>query len=414
VSNSEQLAVRASSRLFTLHKRHTRLTSEKNYMTTFVPLLSKDQIDRLPERAREVVEYRKSGLSLNHIQGCSLGCAYCIRHTYGLWDQDQPAALMSDAEAVEELVNHRYFQPHVTPVQLFNRATEPFLPKVRPRTFAVLEDLAERELTNHVLVITRHQMKPHDIDRLNQLRHVKVTLLFTYSGIDNKDIEPYPSHVAADSLKLMSAPELRKYRTVLYWRPLVPGLNDTDEHLAAAHELSKHADATVFTGLFYRDQIAEYYKANGLPEPYDDTARRKIVPETLERRVLEVFLNSTALFRKTSCAVSYAHGLPDYNGHYGVRELCDICPLSQLELCAGAHRVPTAEQVHDVARVVPEADALEVVDIGERAAVVSGLVTEQPRYFLQHALGFQVHDVRHPHHANRHGRADIGWKGTAV
>lgn len=31
---------------------------------------------------------------------------------------------MTDAAAVEELVNHRYFQPHVTPVQLFNRATE--------------------------------------------------------------------------------------------------------------------------------------------------------------------------------------------------------------------------------------------------------------------------------------------------
>jgi hypothetical protein len=25
----------------------------------------------------------------------------------------------------------------------------------------------------------------------------------------------------------------------------------------------------VFTGLFYRDQIAEYYRANGLPEPYN-------------------------------------------------------------------------------------------------------------------------------------------------
>ena len=138
----------------------------------------------------------------------------------------------------------------------------------------------------------------------------------------------------------MSAPTRRKYRTILYWRPLVPGLNDTDEHLAAAHELSKHADATVFTGLFYRDQIAEYYRANGIPEPYEDTARRKIVPETLERRVLDTFSHSSALFRKTSCAVSYAHGLPDYNGHYGIRELCDICPLSQLELCASAHRVP--------------------------------------------------------------------------
>jgi hypothetical protein len=319
---------------------------------------------------------------------------------------------MTDAEAVEELVNHRYFTPHVTPVQLFNRATEPFLPSVRPHTFAVLEDLDERGLTNHVLVITRHQLKPEDIGRLNRLRQLKVTLLFTYSGIDNQQIEPYPSCIAADSLKLMSAPIRRRYCTILYWRPLVPGLNDTDEHLAAAHKLSSHADATVFTGLFYRDQIAAYYKANGIPEPYDGTARRKIVPETLEQRVLDTFASSAALFRKTSCAVSYAHRLPDYNGHYGIRELCDICPLSQLELCASAHRVPTAAQIHDVARALPESGALEVVDISPRAAIVSGLTTEQPRYFLQHTLGFQVHDERHPHHPQRHGRADTGWKDT--
>lgn len=381
-------------------------------MTTPVALLDADQIARLPEHAREAVEYRKSGLSLNHIQGCPLGCAYCIRHTYGLWDENQPRALMTDAAAVDELVNHRYFQPHITPIQLFNRATEPFLPKVRSHTFAVLEDLDARELTNYVLIITRHQLKPCDIDRLNQLQHLKVTLLFTYSGIDDPKIEPYPSHVAADSLKVMSAPERRKYRTVLYWRPLVPGLNDSAEHLNAAYALSKHADATVFTGLFYRGQIAEYYKANGIPEPYEDTARRKIVPETLERRVLEAFSNSSDLFRKTSCAVSYAHGLPDYNGHYGIRELCDICPLSQLEVCAAAHCVPTREDIHQIARVLPEADRLGVVDITERAAVVTGLTMEQPRYFLQHALGFQVHDTRYPHHANRHGRADIGWKET--
>jgi hypothetical protein len=237
-----------------------------------------------------------------------------------------------------------------------------------------------------------------------------VTLLFTYSGIDDRQIEPYPSHVAAESLRLMSAPLRRRYRTILYWRPLVPGLNDSEKHLAAAADLAKHADATVFTGLFYRDEIAAYYQANSLPEPYDDTARRKIVPETLERRVLDAFSHSEALFRKTSCAVSYVHGLPDYNGHFGIRELCDICPLSQLELCASAHRIPSAEQVRQVAGVLPEASSLEVVGITERAAVVAGLDTEQPRYFLQHALGFQVHDVRHPHHERRHGRADIGWK----
>jgi hypothetical protein len=77
---------------------------------------------------------------------------------------------MSDVEAVEELVSHRYFQCDITPVQVFNRATDPFLPNVRPHTFAVLEDLDERGLRNHVLVITRHQMKAQDAERLNQLR----------------------------------------------------------------------------------------------------------------------------------------------------------------------------------------------------------------------------------------------------
>jgi DNA repair photolyase len=381
-------------------------------VATFVPLLSKAQIEQLPSRARGVVEYRKSGLSLNHIQGCPLDCAYCIRHTYGLWDQRQPRSLMSDTEAVEQLVSHRYYQRDITPLQILNRATDPFLPNVRAHTFAVLEDLDERGLKNHVLVITRHQMKVQDVERLNLLRNLKLTLLFTYSGIDNKQIEPFPSHVAAASLKLMSQAEWRRYRTILYWRPLVPGLNDTDEHLKQAYKLSQHADATVFTGLFYRDQIADYYKANGLPEPYEQTARRKIVPEALEQRVLAAFDTSTPLFRKTSCAVSYAHGLPDYNGHYGIRELCDICPLSQLKLCAAGHRVPSPDLLRAAAAALPEAQAVVVENISNRAVVVSGLAAEQPRYYLQHALRFQVHDQRHPHRERRHGRAEIGWKDS--
>ena len=200
----------------------------------------------------------------------------------------------------------------------------------------------------------------------------------------------------------MSAPGRRRYRTILYSRPLVPGLNDSDEHLARAYALSRLADATVFTGLFYRDQIARCYRASGLPEPYAATARRKIVPEALEQRVLAAFAGSASLFRKTSCAVSYAHGLPDYNGHYGIRELCGICPAGQVSPCRSAHRVPSADQIRRMARALPETQGIQVVGISERAAVVSRLGDEQPRYYLQHALGFQMHDVRHPHAAAPH------------
>jgi DNA repair photolyase len=383
-----------------------------------VPLLPHTAVQALPERAREVVEYRKSGLSLNHVQGCPLGCAYCIRHTYGLWDADRPMALMSDAEAVEELVGHRYFRRHRTPLQIFNRATDPFLAGVKEHLFAVLEELDGRGLTNDVLVITRTAVRREDCRRLNALRHLKVTVLFTYSGIEDKRIEPFPSSVAVRSMRLASAygteAEPRRYRTVFYWRPLVPGLNDGPRFLVRAAELSRYADAAVFTGLFYRDEIADYYRANGIPEPYEGTARRKIVPETLEKRVLAVFRQrphgSPPLFRKTSCAVSYAHGLPDYNGHYGVRELCDICPAAQLGRCARSHKVPSATQLQEATAPLPEAAGLQVLEVTERAAVVSGLLDEQPRYYLQHRFAFQIHDAGHPHLLHQHGRAPIGYQ----
>ena len=213
---------------------------------------------------------------------------------------------------------------------------------MKQHTFAVVTDLDQRGLRNHLLIITRCRVTDSDCEQLAGTRHLRLTLLFTFSGIGDRRMEPYPSSVAAESLKTASRYAPRRYRTVLYWRPLVPGLNDSPEHLAQAARLSRSADATVFTGLFLREEIAAYYRAHDLPLPYDVTARRKIMPRAAERRVLGAFRTHAGgpLFRKTSCAVSYAHGLPDYNGHVGIRELCDICPLPQLALCEKAHGYP--------------------------------------------------------------------------
>ncbi len=67
--------------------------------------------------------------------------------------------------------------------------------------------------------------------------------------------------------------------------------------------------------------------------------------------------------------------------------------------------------MREIAARLPEGEDFQVVEVSEQAAVVAGL-EEQPRYFLQHSLGFQIHDVRHPHRHRRHGRADIGWPDT--
>ncbi|MEU8003900.1 hypothetical protein AB0B66_22315 [Catellatospora sp. NPDC049111] len=372
-----------------------------------LPVLTGEQQAELMPALRDVIEYRKSGLSLNHVVGCPLDCAYCVRHLFHNYEMKIPRALMGDEEAVEMLVGHRYFQPHITPIQFFNRATDPMLPQVKPHTFRVLKLLDDRGLKNHVLVITRWRVEPDDCQRLNAFRNIKITLLVTHSGIDDRRVEPVDSRIAAESL--CTAYRLaERYRTVLYWRPIVPGLNDTDEHIRRARELSASAHAVVYTGLFYRQQIQDYYRSHGLPEPYGETARRKIFPGDLETRILSTFMSDDGLraplFRKTSCGVAYAHQVADYNGHYGIRELCDICPVAQVGRCADAWQRP------DTARVAQMAADLgcRLVEINDRAVVVEGL-SEQPRYLMQHTLGYQVHDVDKPHHLRRHGRADIGW-----
>ncbi|WP_198962008.1 radical SAM protein [Pseudonocardia sp. MH-G8] len=355
----------------------------------------------------DVVEYRKSGLSLNWIIGCPLDCGYCVRHLFGNFAMKVPRALTTDRAAFELLVAHRFFQPHVTPIQLLNRATDPMLPAVKPHLFTMLRMLDDAGLTNHVLIITRWRVDAADCAALNALQNLRVTLLVTYSGIDDDRIEPVDSQIAGASLRTAHA-HAGRLRVVLYWRPLVPGLNDTDAHLAAAMELSRHAQATVFTGLFFRDEIRAYYRDHGLPEPYEHTARRKVFPEHLEQRVLAAAAarmpGGSPVFRKTSCAVSYAHGLPDYNGHVGIRELCDICPTAQLARCTDAATVPAAADVAVMAAGLGGA----LVEVADRAVIVSGL-DEQRRYLMQHTLRHQVHDIAKPHHPRRHGRADLGW-----
>jgi DNA repair photolyase len=350
------------------------------------------------------VDYRKSGLSLNHIVGCPLDCGYCVRHLFGNFDMKRPHLLMSDEAAVERLVSHWAFQPGRTPIQVFNRATDPFLPGVKEHLFRTLELLDARGLSNHVLVITRWRVDAEDVERLNGFKAIRVTLLVTWSGIDDRRLEPVDSAIAERSLKTAHS-GAKRLRVILYWRPLIAGINDDDASVARAHLLSAYAHATAFTGLFYRSEIKAHLEATGLAETYPDIARRKILPKTIEERVVAAFAG-TPLFRKTSCAVSYVHRLPDFNGHYGIREICSICPSDQQERCRRAHFRPDEALVRQLA--VQAGLQPTGIYVDERRVEVEGS-REQQRYFLQHALNYQVHDRAHPHLPYRHGRADIGW-----
>lgn len=358
----------------------------------------------LPATLQNVVEYRKSGLSLNHVVGCPLDCGYCVRHLFQNFEMKHPQLVKTDEEAVDGLIHHWAFCAHDTPLQIFNRATDPFLPNVKGHLFRTLELLDALGLRNHVLVITRWKVTAEDVERLERLQNLRMTVLCTWSGIDDRRIEPVDSAIAEASLAILAKHAVRT-RKILYWRPLISGINDSDEHIARASELSRLADATVFTGLFHRQEILDHFRSIGVPDLCVEVARRKVFPEELERRVLERF-GPGPLFRKTSCGVTFAHGEADYNGHYGVREICDICPAAQIALCAAKFRRPDPKRAAELAtKVGLDASRLQLKD----GRLIVENSSEQQRYFMQHALGFQVQDRALPHYPNRHGRSEEGW-----
>lgn len=358
----------------------------------------------LPEQLKQVVDYRKSGLSLNHVVGCPLDCGYCVRHLFDNFDMKKPHLVMPDEQAVDALISHWAFRAGTTPIQIFNRATDPFLPGVKDHLFACLEELDRRGFSNPVLVITRWHVLPDDVKRMNGLKNIKLTVLVTWSGIGDKRIEPVDSAIAEASIRTLAL-HAKRVRCILYWRPIIAGVNDSPDHLARAKELAGIAHATVFTGLFYREEIRSYFASVGVPDLYNDVARRKILPEQVETNILKAF-DGTPIFRKTSCGVAYVHGVADYNGHFGIREICDICPLHQREICAAAHKTPSADVVERLAHAAGLDTA--TVSIDGRRVEVTGSV-EQQRYFMQHTLNYQVHDRAQPHHYGRHGKADLGW-----
>lgn len=370
-----------------------------------LPLLSDQAKAKLNPYMAQIVGYRKSGLSLNHIIGCPLDCGYCVRHFWGNYDVKIPHLLCTTDEAVEALTGHHAFQPHITPLQIFNKATDPMLPGVKPHLFQVLKALDGRGFTNHVLVITRFKVDQDDMDAFESLRHLRVTLLFTYSGIDDARIEPISkTETTVNSIKTATAHRNRT-GVVLYWRPITPGWNDHPETMAHVLDVGRNADAIVFTGLYHKIENAEHLRSLGVEVPYEeDYHRRKQMPAELDARVVSAWRESgitTPLFRKTSCGVSYAHQVPDYNGHWGVREICDICPAAQRKLCADAHHTPTPEDMHRVLNQF----GYESEFVIEDGHVWTHGLGEQRRYAIQHTLGYQMWELDQPHYLHAHGRS---------
>lgn len=370
-------------------------------------LLTEKEKSLLNKNLLEIISYRKSGLSLNHVIGCPLDCAYCVRHFFENFEMKIPKLICSDEEAIHQLLNHKYFVPHITPLQIFNRATDPFVPNVKFHTHYILKELDKRGLKNMVLIITRANVTKDDVEMLEQLENLRITILVTYSGFKDSVVEPISKKgITQQSIKTISKFKSRT-KLVLYWRPIIVGWNDTNEHFNRVLGLSKYVDAIVYTGYYHRAENHAYLSSIGVNINYDEFSRRKIFPLSLEKRILECYKKlqiKTPLFRKTSCGVSFAHKIHDYNGHWGINELCEICPENQKIRCSKNHKPPIDNEFLNLLKKFD----YDTLFLREGGHIWTENLGEEKRYHLQHLLQYQIWDIEKPHFSFQHGRSTVG------
>lgn len=285
----------------------------------------------------EVVEHTTSWLTINPYKGCSLKCAYCFRVKWGAGDVPEE---VTDVEAaIEQLIKHADFVPNITPISINISSTDVLLPSVKKSTFRAIELMEVKKLRNPFGLTTKLGFAESEIRYLESLQFVR-PIVFVSLAFMPRHIEPIGTRQRIRNLMKLSKTRIP---TVLYFRPIVEGWNDSDEIIEKVLQLGKkYADAICIGSLRMSSEIRhELQRVGALPPSHHDEFNLKRFGEALEKRVFQKYHAlevDVPLYKHTSCAVSQILGVGNYNLLYRnpQKNCVETCPKNQQQLCGRA------------------------------------------------------------------------------
>lgn len=181
-------------------------------------------------------------------------------------------------------------------------------------TLSYLEKLEKAEHAGTVIIITKGDFSKFPKHKFNLDLH----FAFSTFGIDSK-YDGGNIRTFENNLKIASESEY-KYSTE--YRPVIKDINDTHEIVENVYKIANEYNSTIgFCGLQVNDNLKQYLTENNINfAPYNgyEFGLKKAVSKNVE----DLFYNfseqyNVPTFRKTSCLLSYVHGLDrDYNAHY--------------------------------------------------------------------------------------------------
>lgn len=287
----------------------------------------------------QLVEHLTSWLTINPYKGCSLKCGYCFRANWH--ESSVPEQLSSVTECMQSLLAHSSFIKDMTPISINNSSTDPLLPQVKNSTFEAIEYLEQLELTNPFIIISKLALKPEDIDRVKALKFIRI-IFFASLAFIPKHIEPSPIKPRIQNLINLQQAGIP---TVVYFRPIVKGWNDSIELITKALETAQaYSNAICIGGLRMSPQIrTELSKLDIHVDDFPDDFHEKQFQKSIESDIYSIYTHlklTVPLFKHSSCAVSHLIGINNYNLLYKNKEknCTKTCPIEQQLKCNASNK----------------------------------------------------------------------------
>ena len=259
-----------------------------------------------------MINYLKSSISISSIDGCTIGCKYCILSVLG--NRAQVRKVVDEEKLVDQLINFRLYTKDV-PISI-NNQTDPFLNEMTyESTLKILENMEKRKLKNPIIIITKGYINNEQAKKLSKI-DLPILILYTFSGLSNI-LENRDEKRQIESMKNIS--KYKNIKLINYYRPVIEGINSDEKTIErVAKIVTQYCEGSIISGIrlnSYLTKVLETLNIN-IPAQYDPD-HKVLLPETLDRirRIFKKVDIKYPTFKKTSCGISYALKRPDYNGH---------------------------------------------------------------------------------------------------
>jgi DNA repair photolyase len=256
--------------------------------------------------------------SINPYRGCGMACRYCFaRVTHWYLDQDGVNDWSSRIYVkvnAPEVLRRELARPSWAREQVaLGTATDPYQPAEGAYrvTRRILEALCD--FKTPASIVTKSTMILRDRDVLAQLARGPGTVVyFSITTVDptlGREIEPNVPPPAR-RLEVMRALAEAGVPVGVLLAPVLPGLTDDEDHLAAVVEAARdHGARTLGTMLLHLGPVArdayfrylEHKHPDLLPE-YERLYRGKYAPRAYQQRVQEVVAALKRRLRFPTCA----------------------------------------------------------------------------------------------------------------